>query len=50
VKLAAHGVDVCKRQFARVRAIGEQDEDALVFGVDPERCTGEAAVAEAVRW
>ncbi len=49
VKCAADAVDVDEWESARVRAVGEQDEDALARGVDPATSAGEAEMAEAVR-
>jgi hypothetical protein len=36
VKFAPDRIDVRERQLARVRAIREQNENARVFGVDPD--------------
>lgn len=49
VKLTAHGIYIRKRQLARVGSIREQDENSRVFGVDPERSSGKAVMAETVR-
>ena len=32
-----------------VRAVGEQDEDAIVLGIDPDTRASEAVMSEAVR-
>ena len=48
VELAADGVDVCEGEGVGVGAVCQEDKDALVLGVDPERSAREAVVTEAV--
>ena len=48
VELAADRVDVGEGEGVGVGAVCQEDEHALVLGVDPERGAGEAVVTEAV--
>ena len=48
VELAADGVDVGEGERVGVGAVCQEDEDALVLGIDPERGAREAVVTEAV--
>src|SRR5688572_15220979 len=48
MKLTPHGIDIRERQRARVRSIRQQNEDAPVFGVDPQRRSCKSVVSETV--
>ena len=50
MELAADGIDVRERQLPRVRAVREQDKNALTFSVDPTACAGEACMTERIGW
>src|SRR5215207_3145387 len=49
VKAPADAVDVDEGERARVRAVGEQNEDAFVRRVEPAARAGEAEVSEGFR-
>lgn len=49
VKLPSHRIDVRKRERVGVGAICQEDEDALVLRIDPDGCSGESIVPEAIR-
>ena len=48
MKLAAHAVDVCEGEGARVCAIGQQDKGAPAVGIVPATRAGKAQVPETV--
>ena len=48
MKLASNGVDVREWKLTRVRAIRQQDKNALTFGVDPAARAGETSMAERI--
>ena len=49
MEFPSHGVDVCEGEGVGVGAICQEDEDAPVLRIDPERCSGESIVSETVR-
>lgn len=48
MKLAAHAVDVYERKCARVRAVRQEYENALVLRIDPAAGAGEASVTKTI--
>jgi hypothetical protein len=48
VEAASHAVDVCERKLARVGAVAEQDEYALLPGIDPKAGAGESVVTKTI--
>lgn len=48
MEFASDGVDVREGERVGVGAIREENEDALVLGIDPERCARKAVVSETV--
>ncbi len=48
MKSATRVVDVGKRQLAGVRSVRQQDENPLLFGVNPEARSRKAEMSETV--
>ena len=49
VELPSNRIYVGEGQRVGVGAVCQEDEDALVFRIDPEGCAGESVVAETIR-